>query len=124
MAQAAVGEGDDPLIGTLVAGRYRLLEKIGEGGAGAVYRGVHETLRKPVAVKLLGRAARADREMVTRFEREAVAAANLKHPSIAEATDFGQTPDGMLFLVMEYVQGRSLQAIVEQEGRLPPARAL
>jgi serine/threonine-protein kinase len=117
-------EGDDPLLDALLAGRYRLIEKIGEGAMGAVYRGVHETLRKPVAVKLLGRAARADREMVTRFEREAVAAANLKHPNIAEATDSGQMPDGTLFLVMEYVQGRSLRTILAQEGRLAPARAL
>src|SRR5690349_17682475 len=96
----APGDGDDPLLGAIVAGRYRLIEKIGEGGMGAVYRGVHETLRKPVALKLLGRAARTDREMVTRFEREAVAAANLKHPNIVEATDSGQMPDGTLFLVM------------------------
>jgi serine/threonine protein kinase len=120
----APGEGDDPFLGAVVAGRYRLIEKIGEGGAGAVYRGVHEALRKPVAVKLLGRAARADREVVTRFEREAVAAANLKHPNIAEATDFGQMPDGTLFLVMEYVQGSSLRAILDRDGRLPPARVL
>ena len=120
----APSAGDDPLLGALIADRYRLLEKIGEGGVGSVYRGVHETLRKPVAVKLLGRAARADREMVRRFEREAVAAANLKHPNIAEATDSGQMPDGTLFLVMEYVQGRSLRAILTQDGRLPPARAL
>ncbi len=55
--------GDDPLLGALLVDRYRLLEKIGEGAMGAVYRGVHETLRKPVAVKLLGRAARNDREV-------------------------------------------------------------
>jgi serine/threonine-protein kinase len=121
--EGAPAEGDDPFLGTVVAGRYRLLEKIGEGGAGAVYRGVHEALRKPVAVKLLGRAARADREGVARFEREAVAAANLKHPSIVEATDFGQLPDGTLFLVMEYVQGSSLRALLK-DGRLPPARVL
>ena len=115
--------GDDPLLGTLLADRYRLLEKLGEGGMGAVYRGVHETLRKPVAVKILPRAARSNRELVTRFEREAVAAANLKHPAIAEVTDSGQTADGLLFMVMEYVEGRTLRVLLAQ-GRLAPARAL
>ena len=115
--------GDDPLLGAVLAGRYRLLEKLGEGGMGAVYRGVHETLRKPVAVKVLPRAARANREMVTRFEREAVAAANLKHPNIAEATDSGQMADGTLFMVMEFVEGRTLAALMAQ-GRLAPGRAL
>jgi eukaryotic-like serine/threonine-protein kinase len=115
--------GDDPLLGAVLAGRYRLLEKLGEGGMGAVYRGVHETLRKPVAVKVLPRAARANREMVTRFEREAVAAANLKHPNIAEATDSGQMADGTLFMVMEFVEGRTLAAVMAQ-GRLAPGRAL
>ena len=120
----APAPGDDPRIGTVISDRYRLIEKLGEGAAGAVYRGVHEGLRKPVAVKLLGRAARSDRESVARFQREAVAAANLKHPAIAEATDSGQLPDGTLFLVMEYVAGRSLRTLLAEEGRLPPARAL
>jgi eukaryotic-like serine/threonine-protein kinase len=119
----APSDGDDELIGTVVAGRYRLLEKLGEGGMGAVYRGVHESLRKPVAVKLLGRAARGNHELMTRFQREAVAAANLKHPNIAEATDSGQIPDGRLFMVMEYVEGRTLRNLLGQ-GRLAPARAI
>jgi eukaryotic-like serine/threonine-protein kinase len=115
---------DDPRIGTVIADRYRLIEKLGEGGAGSVYKGVHEALRKPVAIKLLGRAARHDPESVARFQREAVAAANLKHPAIAEATDSGQLPDGTLFLVMEHVDGRSLRRVLVEDGRLPPARAL
>jgi serine/threonine-protein kinase len=117
-------EGDDPFLGTVIAGRYRLVEKLGEGGMGAVYRGVHEALRKPVAVKILPREARRNKELITRFEREAVAAANLKHPGIAEVTDSGQTPDGLLFMVMDFVEGRTLAALLQQEGRLPPARAL
>ncbi len=115
---------EDPLLNTVLVGRYRLLEKLGEGGMGAVYRGVHETLRKPVAVKILPRAARSNKELVTRFEREAVAAANLKHPGIAEVTDSGQAPDGLLFMVMEYVEGRTLGTLLAQTGRLAPARAL
>lgn len=115
--------GDDPRIGTVVAERYRIVEKIGQGGMGAVYRGVHEALRKPVAIKLLLEQVRADAELVARFEREAVAAANLKHPNIAEATDYGQLSDGTLFIVMEYVEGVSLRALQRGEP-LDPARAL
>ncbi len=112
----------DARIGTTVAGRYHILQKLGEGGMGAVYRGVHAALRKPVAVKFLLGRAQADGELAARFEREAVAAANLKHPNIAEATDYGQLPDGTLFLVMEYVEGKSLRDLLSW-GRLPPARA-
>jgi serine/threonine protein kinase len=115
-------ESSDPRIGTVVADRYRLLAKLGEGGMGAVYRGVHETLRKPVAVKFLLENAHADKELVARFEREAIATANLKHPNISESTDYGQLPDGTLFLVMEYLDGKNLREVAAG-GRLPPARA-
>ncbi len=106
----------------MIAERYRLTSKLGEGGMGAVYRGVHEALRKTVAVKFLVPAARADAELVARFEREAVATANLKHPNISEATDFGQLPDGTLFLVMEYVDGKNLRELCAG-GKLAPGRA-
>jgi serine/threonine-protein kinase len=119
----ASADSSDPRIGTLVADRYRLTAKLGEGGMGAVYRGVHEALRKPVALKFLVPEARGDKELAARFEREAVATANLKHPNISETTDYGQLPDGTLFLVMECIDGKDLRQLVAQ-GRLAPARAL
>src|SRR5690349_7505115 len=89
---SAAAMEDDRLIGTLVADRYRVSRKLGEGGMGLVYLAVHEALHKPVALKVLGTTGRSDREALARFEREAIAAANLKHPNIAEAADFGQLP--------------------------------
>jgi serine/threonine-protein kinase len=115
---------DDPLIGTLVADRYRVGKKLGEGGMGVVYLAVHEALRKQVALKVLRMTGRVDREAIARFEREAIAAANLKHPNIAEAMDFGQLPDGGLYLVMEYVDGTTLRRLVAEQGKLAPERAL
>ncbi len=115
---------DDPLIGKLVADRYRVVRKLGEGGMGVVYQAVHEALRKPVAMKLLASSGRIDREAVARFEREAIAAANLRHPNIAEATDFGRLPDGALYLIMEYVEGTTLRRLLREQGKLPPERAL
>jgi serine/threonine protein kinase len=115
---------DDPLLGTLVADRYRVVRKLGEGGMGVVYQAVHEALRKPVAIKLLAPAGRIDKEAIARFEREAIAAANLRHTNIAEATDFGRLPDGALYLVMEYVEGTTLRRLLREHGKLAPERAL
>src|SRR5689334_6343224 len=91
---------------------------------GVAYHAVHEALRKPVAIKVLATTGRIDREAVGRFEREAIAAANLRHPNIAEATDFGKLPDGGLYLVMEFVEGTTLRKVIREQGRLPPERAL
>lgn len=115
---------DDPLIGTRVADRYRVERKLGEGGMGLVYLAVHEGLRKHVALKVLTSTTRLQRESIARFEREAVAAGNLKHPNIAEATDFGQLPDGGLYLVMEYVEGATLRELLAKHGKVAPDRAL
>ncbi len=118
-----MSEGDR-LIGTVVAGRYRVQRRLGEGGMGLVYLAVHEALRKQVALKVLGSGGTPGPEEIARFEREAITAANLKHPNIAEATDFGQLPDGGLFLVMEYAEGATLRSLLAEHGRLPPDRAL
>lgn len=114
----------EPAAGSIIAERYRLIAHLGAGGMGAVYRGEHITLRKPVAVKFLHRFASADSEMVARFEREAQTAALIDHPHIAKAIDFGKLPDGTLYLVMEFVEGPTLAAVLRETPKLPPARAL
>ncbi|WP_437586000.1 protein kinase domain-containing protein [Sorangium sp. So ce1000] len=120
---AAGGTGGDPLLGSLISGRYRVHELIGEGGMGAVYRGEQVHLRKQVAIKLLRPLARRMPELVARFEREAVAGAHIRHPNVVAAIDFGQLDDASFFLVLEYVEGTPLKDAMAG-GRLPPARAL
>ncbi|WP_437708254.1 serine/threonine-protein kinase [Sorangium sp. So ce448] len=122
-AAAAGSAGGDPLIGSLISGRYRVEELIGEGGMGAVYRGEQVHLRKQVAIKLLRPLARRMPELVVRFEREAVAGAHIRHPNVVAAIDFGQLDDASFFLILEYVEGTPLKEAISG-GRLPPARAL
>ena len=117
-------DGTDDLLGTVVGDRYRLIEKLGAGGMGAVYRGEHLSLKKRVAVKFLHREMSSNQELVARFEREARTAANLDHPNVVAATDFGRLADGTFYLVMEFVEGRSLRKLMQQDGPLPHARVM
>ncbi len=114
----------DPRIGSTLADRYRILAPLGEGGMGMVYRGVHEALRRPVAIKFLQQKIHGNREMVARFEREAVTAANMRHPNIADAIDYGTMPDGTLYLVMELVEGLPLRKLITPGRGLPVERVL
>jgi serine/threonine-protein kinase len=111
------------LVGSVVSGRYRVDKLLGEGGMGAVYLAEHTHMRKRLALKVLHPEMSALPEVVARFEREAVAAAHIDHPHVAQATDFGRTDDGALFLVLEYIEGTSLRNALAQ-GAFPPARAL
>ncbi|MBL8683168.1 MAG: serine/threonine protein kinase [Myxococcales bacterium] len=111
-------------IGHVVAGRYRIVELLGEGGMGAVYRGEHITLHKRVAVKFLHPELSRQTEVVSRFQREAQAAAILEHPNVVAAHDFGRDDDGSFFLVMDFVDGATLGAVLDKEPRLSPARVL
>ncbi len=113
----------DALIGTVLADRYRIDVLLGEGGMGRVYGAEHILMRKRLAVKILHRQLTQVPEVVARFEREAMAAAHIDHPNIAAATDFGKLADGAVFLVLEYVEGRSLRDEIAR-GPLSPARAL
>jgi eukaryotic-like serine/threonine-protein kinase len=99
----------DPRVGTVLAERYRLDALLGEGGMGRVYAAEHVLMRKKLAVKILHRELTSVPEVVARFEREAMAAANIDHPNVAAATDFGKLVDGAVFLVLEYVQGENLR---------------
>jgi len=117
----------DPLVGRLIADRYRVLAPLGRGGMGAVYRVEHVMLKKELALKFLHPELGRLDEVARRFEREAEAAARLDHPNIVNVTDFGRTADGMLFLVMELLQGQSLTTLIRPDGDgrpLPVDRAL
>jgi serine/threonine-protein kinase len=104
-------------------GQYTLLHKIGEGGMGVVYRAQHALLRRPTAVKVLS-AARTTTIGVARFEREVQLTAELAHPNIVSVYDFGRTPDGSFYYAMELLDGVDLQRLVEEDGPIPPARAV
>jgi eukaryotic-like serine/threonine-protein kinase len=115
--------GSDARVGTTLADRYRIDALIGEGGMGRVYAAEHVLMRKRLAIKVLHRELTTMTEVVARFEREAMAAANIEHPNVAAATDFGKLPDGAVFLVLEYVQGKSLRDEIAT-GPIAPERAL
>jgi serine/threonine protein kinase len=115
--------GPSSLVGRTISGRYRIEKAVGEGGMGIVYAAEHLHIRKRVAVKILHPEMSRMPEVVARFEREAMAAAHIDHPNVAAATDFGKLDDGSFFLVLEYVEGRSLRELI-LEGRLPLVRAL
>ena len=118
--QAAEASG--PLVGTVVSGRYRVERLLGTGGMGAVYQAEHTHMHKRLAVKVLHPEMTRLPEVVARFEREAMAAAHIDHPNVAAATDFGKLEDGSFFLVLEYVEGRSLREAID-EGRIELGRA-
>ena len=114
---------DDDLIGAVLAERYKVLEAIGEGGMGRVYRGIHVTLGKAIALKVLKGEFTGNRDLTERFFREARAASRIGHENIVDIIDFGTTPAGEAYFVMEYLNGRELEELMGELGRLPWARA-
>ncbi len=124
MTEPAGLEADARMIGRQIAGRYRVLAKIGEGGMGAVYRAEQISLKRTVALKLLKPDLVATSLLLRRFNAEAEAVAKLNHPNTVGIYDFGQDADGTLFIAMEFVEGQSLRKVVGQQAPLPPQRAL
>ncbi|MEM9455447.1 MAG: serine/threonine-protein kinase [Myxococcota bacterium] len=109
--------------GTRLARRYVVRELLGDGGMAQIYRAEHETIGRPVAIKVLGaRLARRPVVMV-RFLQEARAASKVRHENVVEITDFGETEDGRPFMVMELLEGEDLGTTLRREGPLPWARA-
>jgi len=113
---------DDPLIGASL-GEFQIVEAVGRGGMGAVYRACQPALSRFVAIKVLPERFAADSDFIERFRREARAAAAIRHPNIIEVYTVGRDA-GREFIAMEFVEGGSLAALLRREGRLAPDRAL
>jgi serine/threonine protein kinase len=120
----ALEKTDDALLGQILAGKYRIEERLSAGGMGTVYRGTHVLMDKTVAVKVLRPSLAADEKIVARFSREARAASKISHPHALSVTDFGEAENGVVFLVMEYLSGKTLKEIIRQEGPMPLPRAV
>ena len=109
---------------TTQIGNYRLDKILGRGGMGTVYSGEHVYIKKPVAVKILHPQFARYPEAVNRFLREARAATSINHANIVDVTDFGVLPDGVVYFVMELLDGKSLEDLIEREGAVELHRAL
>jgi serine/threonine protein kinase len=114
----------DSLIGTTLSGKYRIDERLNEGGMGTVYRATHVLMEKTVAIKVLRPSLAADENIVARFSREARAASRISHPNALSVTDFGEDENGVVFLVMEFLSGRTLKQLIRDEGPLPLTRTV
>jgi serine/threonine-protein kinase len=124
-AEAAVLQRlEDPLIGQTLADKYKIEKLIKQGGMGAVYRGKHVLMDKTVAIKVLKPSLAGDDAVVARFSREAKAASKISHPHAVVVTDFGEAENGVVFLVMEYLDGRTLKEAIASQGPLKLDRAV
>ena len=122
MSDSQIHDDLAALVGSVLAGTYRLDALIGEGGMGAVFRGRDVLQRIDVAIKVLHPDFSRDPELSRRFEREAKSAKRLSHPNCIQVIEFGETADGMKYLVMQLLEGTELQNIVD--GAVEPARAV
>lgn len=115
----------DPLIGRTIGDKYRIDALLGSGAMGRIYRSEHSALERTVALKVLHPHLTYNESLVHRFLREARAASRLSHPNIVTLLDFGQdAEDGLLYLVMEHLEGRSLQSFIDDDGPLEMGRLL
>jgi tRNA A-37 threonylcarbamoyl transferase component Bud32 len=114
----------DPLLGQTFGGKYTVVRLLGEGGMGAVYEGEQKlgATKRRVAIKTLHAHLSHDSKIKARFEREVGTVAELEHPNTIQVFDFGASADGILYIVMEFLQGKSLAATLEKDGAMAPAR--
>ncbi len=113
----------NPNIGRVLENKYEILRVIGRGGMGSVYEANHRLINRRLAIKLLHADYARDDSVVFRFQREAKASAAIGHDHIVDITDMGVTDTGELFIVMEYIDGKDLEHVLEDEGVLKPVRA-
>lgn len=115
----ALEPGRDPRIDQVVADRYRIVRKLGEGGMGAVYEGVHELINRRVAIKCLHAQFAASPDILARFHREALAVTAIGHENIIDVTDMGRMADDTVFMVLEYLDGRDWAHDIIDTGAQP-----
>jgi serine/threonine protein kinase len=120
----ALEKTDDSLLGKVLAGKYRIEARLNEGGMGTVYRATHVLMEKTVAIKVLRQSLAADPSIVARFSREARAASRISHPNALSVTDFGEDENGTVFLVMEYLSGKTLKQVIRDDGPMPLSRVV
>jgi hypothetical protein len=112
------------IVGRIIANRYRIESLVGAGAIGAVYKASHVDLPRTFAIKVLHPHFRADPQLLASFRTEARAASLLDHPNVTVVHDFGEEPDGLVYIVMEYLAGVNLQAVLDEERRIEPRRAI
>ena len=117
-AEASAG-----LVGQLVGDRYQVERRLGQGGMGEVYLARHVLMGRQCALKVMNQALSQDPDAVSRFNREATNASRISHPNVCTVYDFGLTPDGLVYLAMEFVEGRALSELLDDAGPLPVQRA-
>jgi len=117
-------EEKDPLIGTLVGGRFQIISILGEGGMGRVYTAEQQmgTKIRKVAVKTILAEHAKDPQVDARFRRECGTVSELEHPNTIKFFDFGKTETGALYIAMELLQGHTLESVLEKQHALPPER--
>jgi serine/threonine-protein kinase len=119
--RSANAQGD--LLGSVIAERYHILKKLGEGGMGTVYLAEHVKMGRKAALKVMNPGMNSDPDAIARFNREAANASRLNHPNVCGIYDFGETPDGLIYLAMEFIEGESLTSLIEKNGSLAAPRA-
>jgi serine/threonine protein kinase/S1-C subfamily serine protease len=114
----------DPLIGTLLLDKYQISDVLGRGGMSAVYKARHLLMDRFVAIKVLRAELVTDPQSLRRFQLESRAVSVLKHPNVMTVHDFGLTPDGIPYLIMDYLEGKTISEILREEGHLQPERCV
>jgi tRNA A-37 threonylcarbamoyl transferase component Bud32 len=113
----------DPLLSQLVADRYRIIRKLGEGGMGAVYLAEHVVIEKKFALKVLAPELARRSDLVARFLQEARSASRIGHENVIDIMDFGQSPEGLVYIAMEFLDGKDLGEIVRRKGAMEWSQA-